>query len=267
MSRTLPQADREPIVRSFLTTISPDLTYKSERYPNGPVLREVPVRIECEEWCTESHDDAVWVEDIQHTSAEAYLRQPGGTDCPILFAHISAEPFSGDVTKRTPHLVVTDETTYFYPSPVESLEFADNLIEFGNSVRTMVHRAARRPEDTTPQAAPVAEPGHFPWCDTATCITTQYDERDGGGSYIEHVGQVYNMPLPDGMEAEHGQVLNFKLGANEAFVDDRPQVSFLSHGEGVLLDEAGTDLAIENLEAALAALRAMRAQMVQGKQA
>ncbi|MFC8724278.1 DUF6907 domain-containing protein [Streptomyces bacillaris] len=268
VSRTLPQVDREPVIRQLLTTISPDLTYKAERYPNGPALREVSVKIECEKWCTESHDDAVWVEDIQHTSDEVYLRQPGGPDCPILFAHISAEPFGRDAAKRSPHLVVTDETEYFYPSPVESLEFADNLIEFGNSVRAMVHRAARRPEDSTP-AAPVAEPGHYPWCDTAACKTHRYDESDGGGTYVEHVGAYYDMPIPEGMTVEHDQLLSFNLAASDDkhALDNRPALSFNSAQQGTVLNPAEVDQAITDLEAALAALRAMRVQMVQGKQA
>ncbi|MBK6040795.1 hypothetical protein [Streptomyces sp. MBT55] len=267
VSRTLPQADREPIVRSFLTAIGPDLTYKSERYPNGPVLREIPVRIECDEWCTESHDEAVWVDDIQHTSDEAHLRQPGGTDSPILFAHISSEPFSPDAAKRIPHLVVTDETEYFYPSPAESLEFADNLIEFGNSVRAMVHRAARRPEDSPSPAAPVAEPGHYPWCDTGACKTHRYDESDGGGTFVEHIGPYYDMPIPEGMTVAHNQLLSFNLAADESAVDASALLSFNSNGEGTTLDPAEVDQAIANLEAALSALRAMRAQMVQEKQA
>ncbi|MEV3847893.1 hypothetical protein AB0J30_13995 [Streptomyces microflavus] len=269
VSRTLPQADREPIVRSFLSCIGPDLKAMTERDPHAPVFREARVKIECHEWCTENHDEAVHVDDIQHTSAEAHLElpQPGRLSVPVLHSYISLEPYSRDAAKRVPHLVVTDENEYFHPSLPESLGFADSLVAFADNVRTMAHRAAQQPGSSTPPATPVAEPGHFPWCDTDACITTHYDERDGGGSYIEHVGQTYNMPLPDGMEAEHGQVLNFRLGANEAFVDDRPQVSFLSHGEGVLLDEDGADLAIANLEAALSALRAMRTQMVQGKQA
>ncbi|MFI9059823.1 DUF6907 domain-containing protein [Streptomyces anulatus] len=269
VSRTLPQADREPIVRSFLSCIGPNLKAMTERDPHAPVFREARVKIECHEWCTENHDEAVYVDDIQHTSDEAHLKlpQPGRLSVPVLHSYISLEPYSHDAAKRVPHLVVTDENEYFHPSLLESLGFADSLVAFADNVRTMAHRAAQQPGDSTPPATPEAGPGHFPWCDTDACITTQYDERDGGGSYIEHIGLGYNMPLPEGMAAEHGQVLNFKLGANEAFVDDRPQISFLSHGEGVLLDEAGADEAIANLEAALDALRSMRVQMTQGLQA
>ncbi|MFT9670897.1 DUF6907 domain-containing protein [Streptomyces rhizosphaericola] len=259
--RTMPQADREPIVRRFLDQIGTEYKVLKERDPNRPLFREARLKIECFDWCTEDHTEPQFADDIIHAGQPADLEVAGenGERVPLLHSRLGVDPFSPDTVQHNPHVVVDDEQSMYFLPPMQALEFADEMTAFADEVRAQARRAAGRIEGAKP-AVPVAEPGHYPWCDTAACRV----EYDGA---IEHTSAQHNMPVPDGMEVEHNELLSFVLGTHDAFVDARPEISFNCGGNGVLLDEDGTDLAIANLEAALSALRAMRAQMVQEKQA
>ncbi|MEU3204275.1 hypothetical protein ABZ702_10395 [Streptomyces cyaneofuscatus] len=257
--RSMPQADREPIVRRFLAQIGTEYKVLKERDPNGRMFREARLKIECFEWCTEDHTEPQFADDIIHAGQPAELELTGqdGERVPLLHSRLGVDPFSPDTDQRNPHVVVDDEQSMYFLPPMQALEFADEMTAFADEVRAQARRAAGRIGGAKPS---VAVPGHYPWCDTTACRV----ECDGA---IEHTSAQHNMPVPDGMEVEHNELLSFVLGTHDAFVDARPEISFNCGGNGVLLDEDGTDQAIANLEAALSALRAMRAQMVQGKQA
>lgn len=266
--RSMPQADREPIVRRFLDQIGTEYKVLKERDPNGRMFREARLKIECFEWCTEDHTEPQFADDIIHAGQPAELELTGetGERVPLLHSRLGVDPFSPDTAQRNPHVVVDDEQSMYFLPPMQALEFADEMTAFADEVRAQARRAAGRTGGAKP-AAPVAELGHYPWCDTAACNTHRYDEIDGGGTFVEHIGPYYDMPIPKGMNVAHNQLLSFNLAADESAVDASALLSFNSGGEGTTLDAAETDQAIANLEAALAALRSMRAQMVQGKQA
>ncbi|MGC4927222.1 DUF6907 domain-containing protein [Streptomyces sp. DT117] len=266
--RTMPQADREPIVRRFLDQIGTEYKVLKERDPSGRMFREARLKIECFEWCTEDHTEPQFADDIIHAGKPAELEVTGesGERVPLLHSRLGVDPFSPDTVQRNPHVVLDDEQSMYFLPPMQALEFADEMTAFADEVRAQARRATRSSEVPKP-AAPVAELGHYPWCDTAACNTHRYDESDGGGTFVEHIGATYDMPIPEPMSVMHDQLLSFNLAADESAVDASALLSFNSGGEGTTLDVAETDQAIANLEAALTALRAMRAQMVQGKQA
>lgn len=265
--RSMLQADREPIVRRFLDQIGTEYKVLKERDPNGRMFREARLKIECFEWCTEDHDEPQFADDIIHAGQSADLELPGqnGEPVPVLHSRLNVDPFSPDTAQRNPHVVLDDEQSMYFLPPVQALEFADEMTVFADEVRAQARRAAGRTEGVKP-AVPVAEPGHYPWCDTDACNTEPWGDGTDR-TYTEHFGPDFTMPIPDGMDVPHDEMLRLTLGATEACEPGRPEISFNCGGNGVLLDEDGADQAIANLEAALSALRAMRAQMVQGKQA
>ncbi|MGW6462613.1 DUF6907 domain-containing protein [Streptomyces rubiginosohelvolus] len=264
--RTMPQADREPIVRRFLDQIGTEYKVLKERDPKGRMFREARLKIECFDWCTEDHTEPQFADDIIHAGQPAELELTGetGDRVPLLHSRLGVDPFSPDAVQQDPHVVVDDEQSMYFLPPMQALEFANEMTAFADEVRAQARRAAQRPADSSP---PAAEPGHYSWCDTGACNTHRYDESDGGGTFVEHIGATYDMPIPEPMSVMHDQLLSFNLSADESTVDESILLSFNSGGEGTTLDAAETDQAIANLEAALSALRAMRAQMVQEKQA
>lgn len=271
VERTLAQADRESVVRDLLARISPTEKTYTKRALTAPRLRPAlvggkPIHIECPDWCIIDHvaEGEGFLVDVYHGSDSADLMGPQMAEQPepLLHARLNSDPFGTDTAHHAPHIVVDDEVELFFMAPVQALEFADNLTAFAAQVRALAKRAAQHPANS----ATAAEPGHYPWCNTTACTTRPWGDV-GGGTYSEHFGPDFNLPVPEGMDVAHGEVLRMMLGANEEFGDGRPEISFNSGGNGVLLDEAGTDKAITDLEAALAALRSMRAQMAQERQA
>ncbi|MEU2800263.1 hypothetical protein [Streptomyces sp. NPDC007117] len=262
--RTMAQADREPIVRRFLDQIGTEYKVLKERDPNGRMFREARVKIECFDWCVEDHTEPQFADDIIHAGKPAELELTGenGDRVPLLHSRLGVDPFSPDTAQRNPHVVVDDEQSMYFLPPMQALEFADEVTVFADEVRAQARRAAQRPGDSSP---PAAEPGHYPWCNTAACNTHPWGDGTDR-TYTEHFGPDFTMPIPEGMDVPHDELLRMTLGVSEEF-EGRPEISFNCGGNGVLLDEDGTDQAITNLEAALSALRAMRAQMVQEKQA
>ncbi|ARI54606.1 hypothetical protein A6E92_22350 [Streptomyces sp. S8] len=262
--RTMPQADREPIVRRFLDQIGTEYKVLKERDPNRPLFREARLKIECFDWCTEDHTEPQFADDIIHAGQPAELEVTGenGDRVPLLHSRLGVDPFSPDTVQHNPHVVVDDEQSMYFLPPMQALEFADEMTAFADEVRGQARRAAQRPGDRVP---PAAEAGHYPWCNTAACTTHPWGDGTDR-TYTEHFGPDFNMPIPEGMDVPHDEMVRMTLGVSEEF-GGRPEISFNCGGNGVLLDEDGTDQAIANLEAALSALRAMRAQMVQEKQA
>lgn len=114
--------------------------------------------------------------------------------------------------------------------------------------------------DGSPAPGAAGTPGHYPWCNTAACITHQYEERDGGGSYVEHAGHETAITLSDGHPADDIRI-TAGLGADESYASG-PKVYFAAGDLNVLgLDATGVDSAIAQLEALTSALRTMRGQM------
>ncbi|MGQ4355291.1 DUF6907 domain-containing protein [Streptomyces drozdowiczii] len=270
IERTLPQAERESVIRDLLVSISSDDRSYTKRAVTGSQLRPAVVggnlvHIECPDWCVIDHvaENEGFLVDVYHGSDSANLMGPTmeGRTAPLLHARLNADPFGSDSDHQAPHVVVDDETDLFLMAPAQALKFASNLEAFAAQLRTLVQRAYPRPGD----GAPAAEPGHYPWCNTAACNTQPWGDGTGR-AFTEHFGPDFNMPFPEGMDVPNGELLRMTLGVSEEF-EGRPEISFNCGGNGVLLDEDGTDEAIANLEAALSALRAMRAQMVQEKQA
>ncbi|MFD7746739.1 DUF6907 domain-containing protein [Streptomyces sp. NPDC059698] len=103
-------------------------------------------------------------------------------------------------------------------------------------------------------------PGHYSWCNVAGCRTYQYDERDGGGSYVEHVGHETAITLSDGHPADDIRI-TAGLGADESYTSG-PKV-YLAVGDldALGLGAHGVDTTIAQLEALTSALRTMRGQM------
>ncbi|MGW6358670.1 DUF6907 domain-containing protein [Streptomyces sp. NPDC055092] len=139
-----------------------------------------------------------------------------------------------------------------------------SLIPAVDSVEVIVDRMYRH-QSLTPlinaarelDESPAGKPGHFPWCDLGKCVTQQYID---GETYVEHTGLSITMPVPEGMDVRHDELLRAVLCAHEDFSGE-PCVSFNSGGNGVLLDPGELDVVIDNLAAFLYGLRSIRAQM------
>ncbi|MEI5036015.1 hypothetical protein RB201_35495 [Streptomyces sp. S1A(2023)] len=140
-------------------------------------------------------------------------------------------------------------------------QLAADLEQFLPRLRAQRDHLATIIQGSAPQTVgPLAAPGHYPWCNVAGCITHQYDEREGGGSYIEHAGHETAVTLSDGHPADDIRV-TAGLGADESYTSG-PKV-YLAVGDldALGLDVDGVDSAITQLEALTSALRTMRSQM------
>jgi hypothetical protein len=91
---------------------------------------------------------------------------------------------------------------------------------------------------------------HYSWCD-------RHATEDGT---TEHIGPESVLPTPVGMPVRGG-LLSAYVVVDEAWQDTTPLISFNSAGNGVLLDGGQADTVIADLEAFVANLKAMRAQL------
>lgn len=151
---SLPQAEREPLVRSLIARLDPkDDQTLAERLDKARHL--VPARlldhivyIECPEWCTRDHvaDDDHCLEDVYHASNDATLYTPTADEGPehYLATRIYSDPFVRDAEDRKPHIVLDDESAdeRHMASP-EALAFADNLVALADEIRAQVARITR----------------------------------------------------------------------------------------------------------------------------
>ncbi|MFF0506846.1 DUF6907 domain-containing protein [Streptomyces fimicarius] len=103
--------------------------------------------------------------------------------------------------------------------------------------------------------------GHYPWCNTAACITHRYEERDGGGSYVEHVGHETAVTVADGGYAEDAITITVGLGTDEATTSGTQVYLNVGDLDGLAFNPAGVDKLIGQLDTLTAALRTMRSQM------
>ncbi|WP_432008889.1 DUF6907 domain-containing protein [Streptomyces bacillaris] len=104
-------------------------------------------------------------------------------------------------------------------------------------------------------------PGHYPWCNTAACITHRYEERDGGGSYVEHVGRETTVTLTDGGYPEDAITITAGLGDDEATTSGTQVYLNVGDLDGLAFDSAGVDQLLTQLDTLTSALRTMRGQM------
>ncbi|WP_145499223.1 DUF6907 domain-containing protein [Streptomyces sp. CFMR 7] len=117
----------------------------------------------------------------------------------------------------------------------------------------------RTPGDTVSPAD--GNLGHYPWCNTAACITHRYEERDGGGSYVEHVGRETTATLTDGGYPEDAITITAGLGNDESYTNGTQVYVNVGGLNALAFDSAGVDQLLGQLDTLTIALRTMRAQM------
>lgn len=150
IERSLPQADRETVVRDLLARITPaDQTYTKKATPR---LRPATVagnhiHIECPAWCTYDHvaHPEGFLVDVFHSTDSADLMAPlmGEEPLPLLHARVSADTFGTDVARQVPYIEVTDESELIHMTPDQALQFADDLVAFADRIRALAAQAGR----------------------------------------------------------------------------------------------------------------------------
>ncbi|MFJ7523935.1 DUF6907 domain-containing protein [Streptomyces griseus] len=104
-------------------------------------------------------------------------------------------------------------------------------------------------------------PGHYPWCNTSACITHEYEERDGGGTYTEHIGHETSVTVSDDGHPEDTIAVAVGLGADESFTGGTQVYVNVGDLNGLAFNPAGVDKLIGQLDTLTSALRTMRGQM------
>ncbi|WP_406146694.1 DUF6907 domain-containing protein [Streptomyces anulatus] len=153
IEQSLPQSDREAVVRSLLARITPQWQNYNTRRPTAPRLVPVPflngmVHVECPDWCVLDHlgeDRQVHLEDVDHSSerADLAITDLEGSNWGFIDCRINVEPFSGIEGEQAPHLLLSDETNYHHLTPEQGLKLADDLVAFAAKVRHQAERAGR----------------------------------------------------------------------------------------------------------------------------
>ncbi|WP_128817436.1 DUF6907 domain-containing protein [Streptomyces sp. S063] len=146
LSRSLPQVEREPIVREFLNTITPDPATRTKGPHRYRVTKQITGTIECYDWCSEPHHEHTGnIENIVHQSSRITLELPTENGpMALLYAHIAVDPFAVDVVQREPHIVIDDEQSLYFLPLMQSVELADEVSEFAVALRNMAAKAAGR---------------------------------------------------------------------------------------------------------------------------
>ncbi|MFF0076560.1 DUF6907 domain-containing protein [Streptomyces sp. NPDC005494] len=149
IERTLPQADREPVVRDLLARITPTQQSYGKRATSAPRLRPATVggslvHIECPAWCNSDHVEGFLV-DVYHAGESVDLLVPrmDGVPEPLLHARLNADTFGTVVPFQAPHIVLDDESDTFAMTPAQALEFADDLVAFAAQIRALAEQAGR----------------------------------------------------------------------------------------------------------------------------
>ncbi|WP_228181957.1 DUF6907 domain-containing protein [Streptomyces anulatus] len=104
-------------------------------------------------------------------------------------------------------------------------------------------------------------PGHYPWCNTSACITHEYEERDGGGTYTEHIGHETSVTVSDDGHPEDTIAVAVGLGSDESFTSGTQVYVNVGDLNGLAFNPAGVDKLIGQLDTLTSALRTMRGQM------
>ncbi|MEV3846915.1 hypothetical protein AB0J30_08995 [Streptomyces microflavus] len=146
LSRSLPQVEREPIVREFLNTITPDLGHKAKGPAQYRVTKQITGTIRCYDWCSEPHHEHTGnIENIVHQSSRITLELPTESGpMALLYAHIAVDPFAVDVVQREPHIVIDDDQSLYFLPLMQSVEFCTEMTEFAAALRAMTAKAAGR---------------------------------------------------------------------------------------------------------------------------
>ncbi|MET8658185.1 DUF6907 domain-containing protein [Streptomyces griseus] len=113
----------------------------------------------------------------------------------------------------------------------------------------------------SPAPAAAGGPGHYPWCNTSACITHEYEERDGGGTYTEHIGHETSVTVSDDGHPEDTIAVAVGLGADESFTGGTQVYVNVGDLNGLAFNPAGVDKLIGQLDTLTSALRTMRGQM------
>ncbi|MFB7555318.1 DUF6907 domain-containing protein [Streptomyces brevispora] len=152
IERTLPQADRESVVRELLARITPTQQSYTKRTLTAPRLRPAvvggkPIHIECADWCDLDHvyESQGHLVDVYHSGVSVDLMGPrmGEVPQPLLHARLHADTFGTDTARQAPYIVVDDESDDFHMTPAQALEFADDLVAFADKVRALAAQAGR----------------------------------------------------------------------------------------------------------------------------
>ncbi|MYT38990.1 hypothetical protein GTY66_23555 [Streptomyces sp. SID8356] len=144
LSRSLPQDEREPIVREFLNTITPEPATRAKGPASYRVTKQITGTIQCFDWCSEPHHEHTGnIENIVHQSSRITLELPTENGpMALLYAHIAVDPFAVDVVQREPHIVIDDEQSLYFLPLMQSVEFSDEMFEFAAALREMTSKAA-----------------------------------------------------------------------------------------------------------------------------
>ncbi|MFD7858304.1 DUF6907 domain-containing protein [Streptomyces microflavus] len=195
-------------------------------------------------------------------AAECYSVTAPGAKNAIISAEIYHldDPQPGDPTARL--------AVFGQPGADADLDVAGadrltaDLEEFLPRLRAQRDHLAAIVQGTGPEAPrATAVPGHYPWCNTKACITHEYDERDGGGTYVEHVGRQATIAVSDGGYAEDTVTVTAGLGNDEAYTSGTQVYLNVGDLNALAFDPAGVDQLLTQLDSLTSALRTMRGQM------
>lgn len=144
LSRSLPQVEREPIVREFLNTITPDVAHRRKGPSQYRVTKQITGTVQCYDWCSEPHHEHTGnIEDIVHQSARITLELPTENGpMAVLYAHIAVDQFSTSEVQRKPHIVIDDDQSLYFLPLMQSVELSDEMFEFAAALRAMTAKAA-----------------------------------------------------------------------------------------------------------------------------
>lgn len=152
--------------------------------------------------------------------------------------------------RPTEHWATPDMDAYAFEAVYDPAQIS--LTDAENRVRSQLAAQGMQVREFLNEDAPTAE-----------CISHRYHD---GAVLTEHTGPQITMPIPEGMEVRHHELLRADLFTDENFSSE-PLVSFNSGGNGVLLDATGLDEVITNLDGFVAGLRTMRGRMAEVRNA
>lgn len=195
-------------------------------------------------------------------AAECYSVTAPGAKNAIISAEIYHldDPQPGDPTARI--------AVFGQPGADADLDVAGadrltaDLEEFLPRLRAQRDHLATILQGTGPEAPRATTvPGHYPWCNVAACITHRYEERDGGGTYVEHAGRQTTIAVSDGGYPEDTVTVTASLGNDESYTSGTQVYLNVGDLNALAFDPAGVDQLLTQLDTLTSALRTMRGQM------
>ncbi|GGK14497.1 hypothetical protein GCM10011583_53090 [Streptomyces camponoticapitis] len=154
IERTLPQAEREPLIRRVLYRLDLSQQTFSEEAGEPDRLRPALVgghliHIPCPAWCSLDHarsDEGALDEVYHHSGAnDATLYAPSMEQEPRFYnsANIYSEPFVPEAARREAHIVVDDEVEELHMSPATAAEFAENMVVYAADILRLARRISK----------------------------------------------------------------------------------------------------------------------------